>query len=132
MKIYFIVMLFLGAGLLSSCDTGRASVNREISAAKLAAIRSGITTKDQVRALFGPPRSSKTQLPVRQPPGISLPAKYTASEIWAFWTDANNGPSIHLPFFARHSAEKPPFTVIIYFDERGTVLDYETSGDLPQ
>ncbi len=131
-KIQFFVMLFLGACLLSSCDTGKTTVNREISAVKLAAIRSGITTKDQVRALFGAPQSSKTQLPVRQPPGISLPAKYTASEIWAFWTDTNNGSSIHLPFFARHSAEKPPFTIIIYFDERGTVLDCETSGDLPQ
>ncbi len=131
MRMRFIVMLFLGAGLLVSCGSGTRGANKGISAVKLAAIRNGVTTKEQVRTLFGDPQSSKTQAPVRQPPGTyPLPAKYTASEIWAFWSKSDKGPLLHLPFTAR-PAEKPPCTVIIYFDERGTVLDCDRSGELP-
>ncbi|HEX9078206.1 MAG TPA: hypothetical protein VF795_01380 [Desulfuromonadaceae bacterium] len=130
MRMRFIVMLFLGAGLLVACSTGTHAANKGISAVKLAAIRNGMTTKDQVRTLLGDPQSSKMQVPVRQPQGVPpLPAKYIASEIWAFWSRSDKGPSFHLPFAPR-SVEKPPCTVIIYFDERGTVLDCETSGEL--
>ncbi len=131
MRIHYIVVLFLGAGLLISCGTGKDTVNTRISAGTLAAINKGATTKEQVRVLLGDPQSRKTQAPVRQLPGVTpLPAKYAASEIWAFWTDINKGSSFHLPFSSR--AAKPPCTVIIYFDERGTVLDCETSGELPK
>ncbi len=130
MRICYSVMLCLGAAMLVSCGTSGNVVNRKISSVKVAAIRSGLT-KDQVRALLGDPQSLKTQVPVRQPPGVSpLPAKYTASEIWAFWSSNNTGSSLHLPFTAR-APEKPPCTVIVYFDERGTVLDCQTSGELP-
>ncbi len=129
MRIHFIVMLFLGAGLLISCDAGRHTVNKRINTGTLAAIQKGATTKEQVRVLLGDPQSSKIQTPVQQPPGVSpLPAKYTASEIWGFWTDIDN--KFHLPF--THRPTKPPCTVIIYFDQRGIVLDCETSGELPQ
>ncbi len=125
MRIHFIVMLFLGAGLLISCDAGRNRINN----GTLAAIQKGATTKEQVRVLLGAPQSSKIQTPIQQPPGVSpLPAKYTASEIWGFWSGNNN--RFHLPFTSR--ATKPPCTDIIYFDQRGIVLDFETSGELPQ
>ncbi len=129
MRIHFIVMLFLYTGLLVSCG-GDEAANRKISAVRVAAIRNGLT-KEQVRLLLGEPQSRKTQAPVRQPPGMPpLPAKYTASEIWAFWSHGGKESSYHLPFTAS-TAKKPPCTVIIYFDERGVVLDCETSGELP-
>ncbi|HTP64092.1 MAG TPA: hypothetical protein VMJ66_01785 [Geobacteraceae bacterium] len=131
MKLLHIAMLLLCACCIVSCSTSRKVVNNRISAVRLAAIRQGTTTREQVRALLGDPLSTKTQTPLRQPPGVPpLPVKYTAAEIWAFQTDINKGTSFHLPFTAR-PVEKPPCTVIIFFDERGIVLDCETSGEVP-
>ena len=132
MRIHLVIMLFLGAVFIVSCGSASKVVNKRINSGALAAIRKGATTKEQVRALLGAPQSERTQLPVRQPTGVSsLPAKYTASEIWAFWTDINSGPAFHLPFTAPRPPGKAPCTVIVYIDERGTVLDYETSGEIP-
>jgi hypothetical protein len=125
-KFQVLFIIFLFAGLLTACSSEHTTGNSRLNPAVAASIQKGITTKDKVRALLGNPQSTKTQLPVIQPPGVApLPAKRTASEIWAFWNTTDRKPLVALPF----TAAKPQgasYTVIIYFDERGVVLDCET------
>jgi hypothetical protein len=120
----FWVVLSLGS-LLAACTYEHREGNDRISPNAISSIRKGITAKEQVRSVLGDPQSIKTQRPIPQPPGAApLQAKWTASEIWAFWKSSDRKPLVSLPFIsARH--EHSSFMVIIYFDERGVVLDSE-------
>ncbi len=101
---------------------GPSAVSR-LGPAAVSTIRNGITTKEQVRALLGAPQSTALQQPIRQPPGVeTLPVKYTASEIWAYWTEVN--PRHLFSISAPDKQER--YLVVIYFDERGVVLDCQT------
>lgn len=132
MRTLLISLVFFVTALLVSCSSSEEADNNRINSGTLSAIRKGMTTKEQVRAILGAPQGTKTQVPVRQPAGItSLPAKYIAAEIWGYSTASNERPLFHLPFSASDSAKQASCTVIIFFDEHGTVLDYETSGQLP-
>jgi len=117
--------MFLLATLLTACSE-HTTGNGRLNPAVAASIQKGITTKDKVRALLGNPQSIKTQLPVIQPRGVApLPAKRTASEIWAFWNSTDRKPLVALPFTATRP-QHASYTIVIYFDERGVVLDSET------
>jgi hypothetical protein len=116
----------LAAGLLSACTyeskTGNARLTPEITTS----IRKGITSKEQVRALLGDPQSTKSQLPISQPPGGAiLPAEFSASEIWAYWSSTDTKPLIPLSIFSGKPGHSR-YTVIIFFDPYGTVLDCKT------
>ncbi len=133
MKSSLKCLFFLCAGLLVSCGSGHHSVNKKLTPASVTAMQKGITTKAQVIAMLGNPRSTKKQIPISQPPGVEpLAAKYTACEIWAFWTDGNKKSEISLPFGKPDAPKHPGYMVIIYFDERGIVFDYETEGEIRQ
>jgi hypothetical protein len=124
-KFQALFLVVLMGGLLSACTFERKEGNGKLAPGAVAAIQKGVTTKDQVRALLGPPQSMKTQVPVLQPPGLApLPAKQTASELWAFWNSSDRKPLVALPFIAAkpHHAS---YTVIIFFDAQGVVLDYD-------
>ena len=109
--------------LLTACGCAPAPGNKRLSPIAVATIRSGITTKAQVRTLLGAPQSMDRQLPIRQPAGGEpLPVKYVASEIWEYSTTIN--PRHLLSASASDRQEK--YFVVIYFDERGVVLDCET------
>jgi hypothetical protein len=126
-KISLLCFTFLIAGSLTACNSGQDTGNKKLSVTAISSIKNGITTKEQVRAMLGNPQSTKTQLPVRQSPGMPLlPAKYTASEIWAFWTDNKERTSFSLSFTAGKKPKQSRYLVIIYFDEQGIVLDCET------
>jgi len=115
--------LTLLIALLTACGCSSAPGNKRLGPAAVSTIRNGITTKEQVRALLGAPQSMDRQLPIRQPAGGEpLPAKYTACEIWEYWTTIN--PRHLLSSSAPDRQEK--YFVVIYFDERGVVLDCET------
>jgi hypothetical protein len=116
-------LTLLIAVLLTVCGCTPAPGNNRLGPAAVSNIRNGITTKEQVRALLGAPQSTERQQPIRQPSGVEpLPAKYTASEIWAYWTDVNPR---HL-FSISAPAKQSRYLVVIYFDERGVVLDCQT------
>ncbi len=120
-----LAVVIVGALLLAAPDYPRRS--SRLSPTAVASIRNHITTKPQVQALLGPPQSVKRQVPLQQSAGAEpLPAKFAASEIWAFWSESKKGGS----FFSRGPARSSRYLVIIYFDERGVVLDCqaETSG----
>ena len=109
--------------LLTACGCTPAPSNNRLGPSAVSTIRNGITTKEQVRALLGAPQSTALQQPIRQPPGVeTLPVKYTASEIWAYWTDVN--PRHLFSISAPDKQER--YLVVIYFDERGVVLDCQT------
>jgi hypothetical protein len=115
----------LAAGLFSACTYEHREGNDRLSPNVTASLRRGVTTKEQVRALLGAPQSTKTQVPVIQPAGADpLPAKLTASEIWAYWKSSDLKPLVALPIISakpRHTS----YTVIIFFDSTGMVLDCE-------
>ena len=120
----FLAVLSLGS-LLASCTYENTEGNNRLSPNVTASIRKGVTTKEQVLAILGAPQSTKTQRPILQPPGVErLQAKWTASEIWAFWKNSDRKPLFSLPFISARR-EHSNFMVIIYFDERGVVLDSE-------
>lgn len=101
---------------------------KHLGPAAAAAIRKGTTNKAQVRALLGEPRSIERQVPVPvqpQAPGVApLPAKYTASEIWTYWTVSKHKSSDAAP------GTKPArFCVVVFFDAKGIVLDCETEEE---
>jgi len=76
--------------------------------------------------LLGNPQSTKTQVPVVQPPDAPpLPAKRIAAEMWAYWYSTDRRPLAPLPFAAARP-KHTNYTLIIYFDSLGTVLDYDT------
>jgi len=109
--------------LLTVCGCTSAPSNKRLGPTAVSTIRNGITTKEQVRALLGAPQSTERQEPIRQPSGAEpLPAKYTASEIWAYWNNVN--PRHLLSISAPNRQER--YLVVIYFDERGVVLDCQT------
>ena len=96
-----------------------------LSPTAVASIRNGVTTKEQVRALLGPPQSVKLQTPVQQPPGVeALPAKDLASEVWGYWSERKQRGS----FFSRGPAKVSRYLVIIYLDGRGVVIDCQTES----
>ena len=116
-------LTLLIAVLLTACGGAPAPGNKRLSPIAVATIRNGITTKAQVRTLLGAPQSMDRQLPIRQPAGGDpLPAKFTASEIWEYSTNVN--PRHLLSASAPDRQER--YFVVIYFDERGVVLDCET------
>ena len=120
----FLAVLSLG-GILASCTYEHTEGNVRLSPNVTASILKGVTTKEQVRAVLGAPQSTKTQRPIPQPPGVErLQAKWTASEIWAFWKNSDRKPLFSFPFISARR-EHSSFMVIIYFDERGVVLDSE-------
>jgi len=125
-KFRVLFLSILIAVALSACSSEHQTGNSRLNPSVAAAIRKGTTTKDQVRALLGDPQSTKTQLPVPQPPGIEpLPAKWTASEIWAYWTKSDQKPLVSLPFASarpKHSS----YAVFIFFDGQGVVLDCQS------
>ncbi len=122
MRRYLLVFVFLTAVSLTGCDSGHTD---RLSPDRVAAIKNGITTKEQVRAILGPPLSTKIQVPISQPAGVApLAVKLIATEIWAFRSSGYKHFFFNLRFLP--SGPKTSYTVIIYFDERGTVLDYET------
>jgi hypothetical protein len=113
--------MFFLTGLLSACSSGG---NDRLNPAVAAAIKKGVTSKDQIRALLGAPQSMKIQVPIVLPPGVtSLPAKQTATEIWAFWNSSARKPAVTRPFIAS-KRDHASYTVIIFFDAHGIVLDY--------
>jgi hypothetical protein len=116
-------LTLLIAVLLTACGCAPAPGNNRLGPSAVSTIRNGITTKEQVRALLGAPQSTERQQPIRQPSGVEpLPVKYTASEIWAYWTDVNPR---HL-FSISASTKQERYLVVIYFNERGVVLDCQT------
>jgi hypothetical protein len=124
LKFLLFCCAYLITGLLSACTIDHTEGNSRLSPTVTAAIRKGITSKDQVRALLGDPQSTKTQRPVPQPSGIApLPAKLIASEIWAFWTKSDRKPLVTLPFITPARPQHSSYTVFIFFDAQGVVLD---------
>ncbi|KAB0665613.1 hypothetical protein F6V25_07780 [Oryzomonas japonica] len=98
---------------------------KHLGPAAAAAIRKGTTNKAQVRALLGEPQSAERQVPLRQVPGTEpLPAKYTASEIWTYWTVSRHKSSNAAP-----GTGPAHFFIIVFFDARGMVLDCDTKQD---
>lgn len=123
MKRALLFLTLLIAVLLTACGCSPGQGNNRLGPSAVSTIRNGITTKEQVRALLGAPQSTERQQPIRQPTGgVPLPAKYTASVIWAYWTDVNPR---HL-FSISAPAKQERYLVVIYFDERGVVLDCQT------
>lgn len=123
MKFKLSCCALLAVGLLSACSYESKEGNSRLTPAKAASIQKGITSKAQVRALIGEPQSIKTQVPVVQPAGtVDLPAKLTASEILAFWYKTERKPFVALPRISEKPRESS-YTVIIFFDSSGTVLD---------
>ncbi|HEY6874285.1 MAG TPA: hypothetical protein VI298_16290 [Geobacteraceae bacterium] len=123
MKVHLFTLLLFLAALLSACGSGRDTVNPRLTPTAIAAIQKGTTTREQVRALLGAPQSAKTQAPIPHPPGTPpLPAKYAASEVWAFWSARTESSWFRLPFIAP-KAKQSGYTVIIFFDPQGAVLD---------
>jgi len=115
------------AGILSACGSEQISGNRNLNPATVASVRNGVTTREQVRALLGAPLSQKTQVPVPQPPGLSpLPAKRTAAEIWAYRIAKESKAGLVRKLLKSDRPRHSSFTVIIYFDGNGVVLDSET------
>jgi hypothetical protein len=120
--------MFLCSGLLAACSSGRNPGNAKVTPDAVATIRKGMTTKEQVRAVLGPPLSTKTQLPIHPPPGAApLPAKLTAAEVWGFWNGGRQGKT---GLFSTAPPVNTGYTVIIFFNEQGIVLDYQAEGTL--
>jgi len=109
---FFLILIGVAALLISSPEH-RVSGGR-LSPVAVASIRNGKTTRFQVRALLGAPRYAERQQPIRQIAGADpLPAKFTATEIWTYMSTNPKG------------ANSSDYQVVVYFDERGTVLDCE-------
>jgi hypothetical protein len=124
LKLLVLCCAYLITGLLSACTFDHTEGNSRVSPTATAAIKKGITSKDQVRALLGDPQSTKTQRPVTQPPGVApLSVKLTATEIWAFWTRSDRKPLLTLPFITAARPLHSSYTVFIFFDEHGVVLE---------
>jgi len=112
------------AGILSACGSEQISGNESLTPGIVASIRKGVTTREQVRALLGAPQSLKTQVPITQPPGLQpLPARHTASEIWAYWITKDSRPGMVTKMLNSSRSRHSSFTIIIYFDRSGNVLD---------
>jgi hypothetical protein len=125
-------LFFLLAGALAGCGSSGNTDNTLLTPARVATIGQGVKTKEQVRALLGAPQSSKTQLAISQPAGAPpLPAKYAASEIWAFWTSSKKQSLFTLPFTSPAAANDAKYLVLVYFDERGIVVDCQAEGPPP-
>jgi outer membrane protein assembly factor BamE (lipoprotein component of BamABCDE complex) len=123
---------------LSACGSEQVSGTRNLSPGIIASIRNGVTTRDQVRVLLGAPQSLKTQVPITQPPGLNpLPAKHTATEIWAYWITKESKPGLARKLLKSAKSRYTSLTVIIYFDGNGIVLDSQvqegqySAGSLP-
>lgn len=126
-NFWTVCLVFLSTGLLSACGSEQTTGNRGLNPDKVSLIQKGTATKEQVRALLGTPQSTKTQIPVYQPPGTTpLPAKQTASEIWAYWANRVQKQRLTLPLTAPGKAHQSSYTVIVYFDAHGVVLDCQT------
>lgn len=109
-------LFLLFAGVLFVYGSGGATGKNRLGPVAVASIRNGITTKGEVRALLGKPQEIQMQVPVRQPPGAApLPAKYAASEIWELSATGTTATAKKLRYF-----------IVVYFDERGVVLDCQT------
>ncbi len=122
MKVYLLCLVFLVALMITVCSSGSSTGRKRLGPVAAATIRNGISTKFEVRALLGAPRTIERRVPVRQPVGTEpLPAKYTASEIWTFQTsEAQNSASLN------PAMKHPRYIVVVFFDERGIVLDCRT------
>jgi hypothetical protein len=131
-KSFILYLAFLLAGLLAGCSTGADTGNRSLTPDRVAAVGKSATTKEKVRALLGAPQSIKTQLAMSQPAGAPpLPAKYAAAEIWAFWTSSRKRSLLTLPFASSAATDDAKYLVLVYFDERGMVLDCRAEGTPP-
>jgi len=121
MKSLLFCSIFLIALLCILYGTNSSRHKSRLSPVAAATIRNGMTTKMEVRALLGTPNEMLTQVPIRQPAGAPpLEAKYTASEIWEYGRNASGKAD------ARAMASS--YFVIVFFDERGVVLDCETEA----
>jgi hypothetical protein len=124
-KAALLCFFLLVTVILTACGPGQNKGHRQLSVTAVSTIKNGVTTKRQVLDLFGNPNTSKRQLATRQSPNApSLPTKYLASEIWGYWTDSNDSSSFS-SFFSSN-AKQQRYLVIIFFDERGIVMDCET------
>lgn len=124
MNFKFFCCALLAAGFLSACTYERNEGNSRLTPATATRITKGVTTKEQVRTFLGNPQSTKIQVPILQPPGVPpLRAKHTATEIWAYWSSSDTKPLFP---FATAKTRHTSYTIIIYFDATGTVLDCET------
>jgi len=137
-KSLAIASVALFACLLSACGSEQVSGNKNLTTGISASIRNGVTTKEQVRALLGAPQSQKAQVPITQPPGLNpLPAKLTATEIWAYWITKESSPGLARKLLKSAKSRHSSLTVIIYFDGNGIVLDSQvqegqySAGSLP-
>jgi hypothetical protein len=123
-KIRAIGSVLVFAGLLSACGSEQSSGNTRVTPGIVTSIHKGATTREQVRTLLGPPQSVKTQLPIAQPPGLQpLPARRTASEIWAYWISRDSKPGIASKLLNSAKPRHKSITILIYFDANGIVLD---------
>jgi hypothetical protein len=119
-----LVIVVLFAVLLSACGSERTSGNTRLKPEIVASIQKGVTTREQVRSLLGAPQSVKTQVPITSPSGPqTLPAKVTATEIWAFWTTRDSKPGIAAKMTNSSKPRHTSLTILIYFDVDGIVLD---------
>ena len=125
MKLALLVFAFVIVGIVTYFSTVSTRNEKRLGPAAVATIKNGVTSKLQVQALLGVPQSAEKQIPIRQPAGAEpLPTKYTATEIWAYWSDDKKKSLVKASAGSRPSR----FMAIIYFDERGIVLDCQTEA----
>jgi hypothetical protein len=121
-RLMAIMALF--AGFLSACGSEQTSGNTRLNPDMAASIRKGVTTREQIRTLFGTPQSVKRQVPITPSPGLQqLPARLAASEIWAYWLTRDSHPGIAAKLMQSTKTRHTSFTILIFFDANGIVLD---------
>jgi len=119
--------------IISGCGVSRHLGNENLKPEMVSEIQKGKSTKQEMLSIFGPPQSTTKQNLPTSPiadSNVKLPVQFTAAETWNYWSHNTEGTAVVLPFYAQTSTKSSNFILTIYFDNQGTVIDYQTMQNI--
>lgn len=125
MKNVLLPLLML---LLTGCGFSRHIGNENLKPDMVTQIQKGKTTQQDLLSLLGPPQTTRKQTIPKSTGNtpVNLPVHLTAAETWSYWSHNTEGTAVVVPFYAQTTTKSSNFILTVYFDETGTVIDYQT------
>lgn len=141
-KIFLTIAAAIGAGLLSGCVMGRVYRDHALDETKIAMIRRGVTTKQEVLDLLGPPQ----EIEGRELVAIGAPLepfvsrrgdkppieRIVASRFFRYTYTRANGMAIILILFNYGEFDQKSDNLVIFFDGDNKVEDFAFRKDTDQ
>ncbi|BET59084.1 hypothetical protein [Geobacter sp. 60473] len=114
--------------LLTSCGFSRHIGNENLKPEMVTQIQKGKTTQQDILSLFGPPQTTRKQTIPKSDGAaqVNLPVHLTAVETWSYWSHNTEGTAVVVPFYAQTTTKSSNYILTVFFDESGTVIDYQT------